>query len=69
MAPIFVGKDMAHRVQGIMTDVGKSDFEAGRKRLAQLAGTKSASDGDTIEFLARGEADTIAYLQRKARAK
>ena len=52
------------RLQGVVTKVGSVKFEHARRRLARLAGrdVDSTSDGDTFEFLARGEANTRRYL-------
>ncbi len=61
---IFRGKDGGRRVQAIITKVGGKAFEARRKELATLAGWKpdDVSDADTVEYMARGEAATRAYL-------
>lgn len=62
---IFRGKDKLHgRLQGILTPLGMARFEAARVRLARLTGRKAkdVSDGDTIEYLARGEDETRVYL-------
>ena len=65
---IFGEKD-GDRVQGELTSVGSADFEHARSKLAdivfKIAGVrpKSVSDGDTIEFLARGEAETKVFLK------
>lgn len=63
---IFVGRK-AYRFQGVLTPAGAAKFEAARARLADLAGLEAAkaSDGNTVEYLARGEKDTIAYLKAK----
>lgn len=55
------------KVQGIISVPGGHKFERARKRLAELAGwqDRTVSDADTIEFLARGEADTVAYLRKR----
>lgn len=61
---IFRGK--AVRVQGWLTKVGKRDFEYARGQLALVVGWKAneVSDADTVEFLARGEAETRKYLKK-----
>ena len=59
---IFKGKK-GDRYQGAVTKIGSAKFEAARTRLAKLAGMKTASDGDTIEYLSRGHAATVAYLK------
>jgi hypothetical protein len=53
------------RIQGWLTKEGAQLFEVGRRRLAKLAklGADQVSDGDTAEFLARGEADTKRYIR------
>lgn len=62
---IFRDKVGGQRVQAIISKTGASRFEAARKRLAKLAKWKpdQISDADVVEFLARGEADTVAYMQ------
>lgn len=61
---IFRHKMNGRYVQGYITKFGAERFDVARKRLAQLAQRKvgQVSDADVIEFLARGEADTITYL-------
>lgn len=63
-ASIFRGKKNGKRVQGIVTFAGGREFERRRKELAELAerDVGDVSDADTIEFLARGTAATLAYL-------
>lgn len=62
-------KDVDHRVQGILSDVGRSSFERQREALGRLyqavmgRAATTVSDADTIEFLARGELDTRHYLK------
>lgn len=62
---IFRNKNRKNRVQGLMSDVGKREFELARKRLARLAGWQSTkvSDADTVEYLARGHEATRVYLK------
>lgn len=68
-ASIFRGKANGVRVQGILTREGGKQFEAARGELAALyraiKGVKPTvvSDADVIEFLARGQANTEAYLE------
>lgn len=64
---IFRNKDGGDRVQGNITPIGSIRFEHARARLAKLDGreTEETSDGDVIEYLARGEADTIAYIEAR----
>lgn len=59
---IFRNKRGGKRYQGNLTKVGSAAFEEARKRLAKLAGRKSATDADVMEYLSRGEAETRAYL-------
>ena len=62
---IFRDKKGGDRLHGIVTKVGSAKFELHRARLALLASRTpdEVSDADTIEYLARGEADTRAYLK------
>jgi len=62
-------KDPETRRQGIMTKVGVVAFEKARVRLAKLVGWESTrvADGDVMEYLARGEAETKAYLAKQQR--
>ncbi len=62
---IFRGKDGGQRVQAIITKVGGQKFEKARVRLAKLAEWEATdvSDADVVEYLARGDAETIAYLE------
>lgn len=55
------------RIQGVISKPGSVKFEQARKRLAKLVGwaPERVSDADTIEFLARGEKDTLKYLDSK----
>jgi hypothetical protein len=64
-ASIFRDKKDGARLQGIITKAGSQRFEAARKRLARLAArdAEEVSDADTIEYLARGEAETVKYLR------
>lgn len=61
---IFRPKEGGYRVQGLITKTAGKKFEEARRRLAALAQWKvdDVSDADTTEFLARGDADTRAYL-------
>lgn len=62
---LFHGKDKKDRLQGILTKVGIKKFEHARRQLAGLARLKPSqvSDGDTIEYLARGINATVEYLR------
>lgn len=66
---LFGPKDGGDRVQGGLTSAGASAFELARVELFQLV-TKvtgrmpaGVSDGDTIEYLARGRRVTRAILK------
>jgi hypothetical protein len=65
---IFKDKAGGDRVQGNITPVGSRRFEQARARLGKLAGREKeqVSDADVIEYLARGERDTIAYIAKRA---
>lgn len=68
---IFGPKDTANRVNVIaMTTRGKDLLERARARLRKLAkwGGK-VSDGDTIEYLLRGDAETAQHLAAKQKAQ
>ena len=64
---IFSPKDDAKRVQTLaLTTRGRVLFEKARTKLKKLAKwSGNVSDGDTIEMLVRGEAETAEYLRRK----
>lgn len=68
---IFEDKSGGDRVQGNISGRGSVAFEAARRRLAKLAGWEyeRVSDGDTIEYLARGNNPTRIYLEIKSRKK
>ena len=55
-------KDKTKRYQGEVSRVGSIAFEQARKRLALMAGRRTASDGDVFECLARGWEETAEYL-------
>ena len=68
---IFRNKDLTRQKAGHTTRVGTARFEAARVRLKILAvlygvQVEKIGDGDVIEFLARGEANTRAYLAGKS---
>jgi hypothetical protein len=70
-SPIFgnaVG--VGDRVQGNITPVGSSRFEQARKRLAKLADreVEQVSDGETIDYLARGHDATVKFLEKQRAA-
>lgn len=61
---IFRDKKGGRYVQGIITKAGGRLFSAHRKRLAEIANRAPAkvSDADVIEYLARGESNSVAYI-------
>jgi hypothetical protein len=67
---IFGDKDDGARVQGMLTKKGGQAFEWKRQELAALyerivgRSPGTVSDGDTIEFIARGEAETRKHLEK-----
>ncbi len=62
---IFKKRSDGRRIQAVLSEVGEAAFETARTRLAVLAkrNVKLVSDADTVEFLARGESSTKAYLK------
>lgn len=62
--PASIFHDKVAKIGGRISKVGSAGFEASRKRLAKLAGQESASDGDTVEYLARGHENTRRYLRK-----
>lgn len=72
---VFQGKDQDARIQGLLTGRGMQFFEAARRRLHDLykrhtgREIENISDGDTAEYLARGEQNTIRHLQAVAEDK
>jgi hypothetical protein len=67
-ASVFREKEGGRRYQGIVTKVGAQCFERKRAELAMICGrpVKRISDADVFEFMARGEANTRAYLAKHA---
>lgn len=67
---IFTPKDGEPVRAQALTITGSKRFEAARRRLAKLAGwePEQVSDADTVEFMARGETDTLKYLEAKRAA-
>lgn len=64
---IFGSKDGGDRVQGTLTRDGAAAFERVRARIAlyvrRLSGRDVAvSDGETIEYLARGEREAMKAI-------
>jgi hypothetical protein len=57
------------KVQGFLSTEGARLFERARHELTILAGWqgRTVSDADTIEFLARGQQNTLTYLQRRSK--
>lgn len=61
---VFRDKDGGDRVQGFITKTGAEKFERARRQLAELAiWVRAPSDADVIEYLARGEENTRAYIK------
>lgn len=66
---VFRNKENGARVHGVIRKVGAQKFEEHRRRLAKLAPhVANPSDADVIEYLAIGEAATIAYIREHAPA-
>lgn len=65
---LFGPKRGGRRVQGLLTREGTRLFKAARARVAGLWGKpqRIVSDGDVIEYLARGDDGTRVYLKEKA---
>lgn len=69
---IFFPKNEDKRMNGYMTNLGADKFEQHRSALAALyqditgvaLKATSISNGDVTEYLARGAANTRAYIQR-----
>jgi len=74
---IFGSKGIkTYRVQGDLTRVGGIAFEAQRAALGRFfagvtgeAFPRAPSDADVIEYLARGEAATREYLEKRLKTK
>lgn len=69
-ASLFRGKAGGERINGTITKRGAVCAKQHRTVLAQIAGIKpdEVSDADLVEYLARGEAETRAYLGKSTRA-
>lgn len=52
-------------IHGQVSRFGYQRFEAMRRALSNLTGRAVVSDGDVIEYLARGHAETQRYLKTK----
>lgn len=65
--PTIFGIRDGATVNGRLTKYGTAKLEAGRLELAKLAGwePEKVSDADVVEFFARGQFDTIAFLKAK----
>ena len=63
---LFRGKDRTRGLKCYLTAIGHAKVAAAKIRVARLVGWKVAdvSEGDTLEFLARGEADSVAYWKK-----
>lgn len=70
---IFEGKVDGKRVQAVITQEGGRAFEKCRGYLASVytrimqapVPEPGVSDADVVEFLARGEKNTVGYLRKK----
>jgi hypothetical protein len=64
---IFGSKNGGRRASGLISRIGALRFEEARQRLAKLAGweDRAVSDGETIDYLARGEKATREFLKQK----
>lgn len=65
---IFSPKDLTYPDRRAkMTTAGYAALQVAKRRLALIVDwpVESVSDGDTIEFLCRGEAGTRAYLAKR----
>jgi hypothetical protein len=66
-------KDIDHRVQGLLTEIGRIAFEQHRKDLDALffkvmkRKAASVSDADVIEYLARTPIESLKYLNKMKR--
>lgn len=62
---IFRSKDLTKPVRGYLTAYGKQEFREARIRLAGLVGwkVKNVTTSDVVEYVVRGEANTITYLK------
>lgn len=65
---IFRNKTGGSRVQGVITARGSVRFEQARRRLAKLASREieHISDADVIEYLARGDSETVVQIEKFA---
>lgn len=73
---IFEGKVDGKRVQAIITQTGGRDLDKRRVILDGLYAKvmqeplgRAVTDAEVVEFLARGEKDTIQYLKAKKAAQ
>jgi len=72
MPRVSIFDNPIHRYQGNVSDIGRDKFEAARVRLAAMSGKPliGISDGNVMEFLARGEKVTARIIAAtKARKK
>lgn len=67
--PTIFGARDGDVVRGRLTKHGTARITAARRRLAQLAGWEAEAvlDSDVVEFLARGEKETVKFLAAKAK--
>ena len=63
-------RDKCRDIHGLVTKVGSTAFEQARRDLGDLyvhvhgCEASGVSDGDTVEYLARGRAETRKYLEQ-----
>jgi len=64
---IFGTKHHKARYQGILSEEGAARFEQARVRLAELVGwaIDRVSDGDVMEYMARGHAESQRWLVKQ----
>jgi len=61
---VFLNKNGRY-VNGTLTKTGTELFDAAHRQLIKLTGKPKVSQADVIEFLARGEENTLKYLEGK----
>jgi hypothetical protein len=66
--PTIFGTRDGEPVRGRLTKHGTARLFAARRRLAHLSGWEADAigDADVVEFIFRGETDTIRFLAAKA---
>lgn len=70
MAKVRLGRvalfrNKSERVQGLITKTGAAKMRQAKARIVKLTGTSMVvSDADAIEFLARGEKESLEYWRK-----